>query len=302
VATLDLADVSDTIVLYFGGEAARINAYTLAAAVSGVADAAKAANAIINPGYDIEVVVEALGSGSFRTLLRAISRERRNLFSAESARNIILGIVATVIYERVLSPKPDIVVNVEPAEVVIVSGHDRIIVPRQVYDAAKQVEASPTLRAGVNRTVTAISSDPNITSFGVAKSPRERPPLLLPRQDFLALPTAADPDEPATRILEEVTDVQILRAILERSRRKWEFVWNGSRISAPVLDESFYDDFFAHRITIAPGDSLRVRLRIRQNRLRDVGIFVTESYEVLEVIDHIPRRGDQTVLSLRPGA
>jgi hypothetical protein len=53
VATLDLADVSDTIVLYFGGEAARINAYTLAAAVSGVADAAKAANAIINPGYDI---------------------------------------------------------------------------------------------------------------------------------------------------------------------------------------------------------------------------------------------------------
>jgi hypothetical protein len=142
VSTLDLADVSDSIVLHFAGEASRINAYTLAAAISGIADAAKATNAIVNPGYEIEIVVEALSPGSFRTLLRAITRERRNLFSADSARTIILSIVATVLYERVLSPKPSVVVNVNPTEVVIVSGNDRIVVPRTVYDASKQAEST----------------------------------------------------------------------------------------------------------------------------------------------------------------
>ena len=57
-----------------------------------------------------------------------------------------------------------------------------------------------------------------------------------------------------------------------------------------MLDDSFYDAFFAHRIRIAPGDSLRVRMLLRQRRLPDLGIFVTDSYEIVEVLDHIPRK------------
>lgn len=79
-------------------------------------------------------------------------------------------------------------------------------------------------------------------------------------------------------------------------------MWNGLKIAAPVLDESFFDDFFAHRIRIAPGDSLLVKLRLKQKRVPDLGIFVTESYEVLEVIEHIPRKGVQDDLSLQAGA
>lgn len=96
-------------------------------------------------------------------------------------------------------------------------------------------------------------------------------------------------DSEDSRCLMEITDIEILRAILERSRRRWEFVWSGNRISAPVLDDLFYDRFFAHEITIAPGDRLRVRLKVKQHRLPDVGIFVNQSFEVVEVLEHIPR-------------
>jgi hypothetical protein len=86
-----------------------------------------------------------------------------------------------------------------------------------------------------------------------------------------------------------LTIVRIVRAILERSKRRWEFVWNGVRIAAPVLDDQFYDDFFAHKITIAPGDALEVRLRIRQRLNREIGVYFNESYDVLEVLRHVPR-------------
>lgn len=49
MATLDVGEISDTLVLHFGGEYARINAYTLAAVVTGIADAAKAINATVKP-------------------------------------------------------------------------------------------------------------------------------------------------------------------------------------------------------------------------------------------------------------
>ena len=109
------------------------------------------------------------------------------------------------------------------------------------------------------------------------------------RDRFAILTRPIELEEPNTRELVEIADVEILRAILERSGRRWEFVWGGNRLSAPVLDEQFYNDFFAHRITIAPGDALRVKLRIVQRKAPDIGVFINESFEVIEVLKHLPR-------------
>lgn len=56
-----------------------------------------------------------------------------------------------------------------------------------------------------------------------------------------------------------------------------------------MLDDAFFNEFFAHEITIAPGDSIEVKLKIYQVRDEDVGIFTNSRYEVIEVIQHIPR-------------
>lgn len=289
MATVDIARYEDTLVLHFGTEGARINAYTLATALQGIADAAKAANAIINPGYEVEIVVESFAAGSFRATLRAVLREAKNLFSAEAARNVILGVVATILYEHTLAPNKDITVQVNASEVIVVSGKDRIIVPRATYDDAKVVEQSPQFRYGISQAARAVEADPTISTFGLAPSPKEQPPVQIPRERIAALPAYFETDSSDVRVLEEITELQILRAILERSKRRWEFVWHGLRISAPVLDSTFFDDFFAHRFTIGPGDALRVRLRVRQRRTSDIHIFINESYEVVEVLEHIPR-------------
>lgn len=180
-----------------------------------------------------------------------------------------------------------------PTEVVIEQGDTKVVIPRQVHDSMQLVEHSPRFRSGVGQAIKTVEADPAIRSF--AFTPDLPGQLIeesaLPRERFALLPKTLDDDGGDSRDLEEVTELEILRAILERSRRRWEFVWNGMKISAPVTDDAFYDDFFAHRIMIAPGDALRVKLLVRQRRAKDIGVFINESYEVVEVMKHLPRTG-----------
>lgn len=102
----------------------------------------------------------------------------------------------------------------------------------------------------------------------------------------LAAQTTEDPDN---RVITEQAELQIVKAILKKSIRRWEFVWRGITISAPVVHERFYKDFFAHEITIAPGDTLRVTLAIKQAKDPETGIYTNIGYEVVEVHGHVPR-------------
>jgi hypothetical protein len=102
-----------------------------------------------------------------------------------------------------------------------------------------------------------------------------------------AFPPNAEDDDPDNRVVNEKCRLVILKAILQRGGRKWEFVWRGVKINAPVVDNGFYDKFDAHRITIAPGDELDVDLAIRQTKDGATGIYTNDSYVVVKVHEHI---------------
>jgi hypothetical protein len=200
------------------------------------------------------------------------------------------SIIGAFIYQHTLAPDQTVIVNTSESEVVIEQGDTKIVIPREIHDAIKVVEKSPSFRKGISDAMRAIESDPDVNSLGFTEDPGEKkPPIEIPRERFALLTTEFGKDEPGTRELVELTDLQILRAQLERSRKLWQFGWNGMRISAPVSDEKFYDEFFSRRITIAPGDVLRVKLKVKQKLDPDLGVFLNASYEVTEVIDHIPR-------------
>ena len=289
VHVIRVGEFEESIVIHFGTEGQRINAYTLATTLVNLADAARAANFAINPGYDIEVVVEALGGGSFKAKLRTIYRGAANLFTAQSLQALILSVIASFIYQHTLAPDTEVTVNVTAEEVVIAQGDKRIIVPRAVHEATKKAEARREFVSGVQEAVRAVESDTTVRTIGFSKDMDEPAQIEIPRERFALISAAPTiPLEDIRELLEEV-DLEILRAILEKSRRRWEFVWNGTRISAPVLDDAFYADFFAHKITVAPGDILRAKLRVRQRRLPGVGVFVNDSFEVIEVLKHVQR-------------
>lgn len=288
--TVNIEEYQEEIILHFGGKRSRINAYTLASTLVSLADAVKEANAIVNPGYEVEVLVEAFGEGSFRAKVKASYTGLNNLFNSNRLEAIAIGIFTSFIYQHTLAPDNDVTVKVDDTQVVIEQGDKRIVVPKNVYEAQKEVEKSEKFRRSVSAGFLTIEKDENITDFGITKGILDEiPDILVPRERFPLLSKEPDLAEPL-REVQEVADLQIKRAILERSKRKWEFIWRGVKISAPVLDEKFYEDFFAHRITVAPGDAFEVLLKIYQTRDEDTGIYTNSRYEVVEVQKHTRRQ------------
>lgn len=285
---INIEEYNEEVVLHFGGERKKINAYTLASTLVSIADAVKEANSVINPGYDVEVLVEALGEGSFRAKIKTAFKGAGNIFSQDTLKVIALSVVANFIYEHTLAPDTDVVVNVSEHEVIIQQGDKQVVVPRTTYEATKEVQKSEKFRNSISRISNSIEKDESITSFGFTKHiADEVPDIEIPRKEMLLLSNPDDIAEP-TREIDEQAVLFIKRAILERSKRKWEFVWRGFKISAPVLDDHFYSDFFAHKITLAPGDQLEVKLKIYQSKDEDTGIYSNDRYEVTKVMNHIP--------------
>lgn len=288
MAVIEIPREIDRFVLYFDTPKRQINAYALATSLIGLADAVRTANAAINPGYYVEVVVETLEDGSFQAVVRTIYEKTRDLLSNEAVKAIVYGIIATHIYEMVIKTDVPPKITASPELVIIEVGNEKIIVPRDVYEAKKQLEKSERFNSAVAQVFHGAKSDSSVKGLGLKTQPdKSIPPLYIPRDKFAIFDSRNDGE--GTREVVEFATLEISRAILARGRRKWEFYWRGMRISAPVLDSRFYDRFFAHEIMIAPGDGLRVALRIIQVQSPDTGIYVNEQYEVVEVFEHIPR-------------
>jgi hypothetical protein len=286
---LEIRREIDKFVLYFETPKHEISAYALASALVGLADAVREANAIVNPGYKVEVVVEALSPGSFQATVKTVYTKAKNLFSHNAVQAVIWGVVSTHIYETCIKENEQTKITVSGEMVIIEAGNERIIVPRDIYEAKKQVEKSERFKNAIGKVFEAAASDPNVSGIAVSDGNQDpKSNRIIHKNLFCRFESHSLVDENMREIV-EITQVEINRAILERGRRRWEFFWRGVKIAAPILDERFFDRFFAHEITIAPGDSLDVALRILQEKHPDSGIFVNKRYEIAEVYDHIPR-------------
>ena len=288
MAELRISSLSEGFALYFETPEQRINAYALASTLVALADAAKAANRRLNDGTELEIVVEALGGGSFRVRITALIRES-GLFVKQAVPTIVLAVLANYIYDHTLAKKDPIQIQVLTDEVIVTQGDDRVIVSRQVHEATQVVSSDPDFTRHVDRMLGSVTIDDRVTGFGLSATVTGPPPEIMLPRELLEIRDSIPDEEAKTRIVEEDCDLQIVKAILERSKRKWEFKWRGVTIAAPITDPNFYTDFSSHSITIAPGDEFQARLAIKQKRDDFSGIYTNTSYEVITVYRHIPK-------------
>jgi hypothetical protein len=287
MAELRISNLANGFVLYFDTPEPRINAYAFASTLVALADAAKAAGRTLNGAIDIEIVVEALGPGSFRARVSAIAREGGLFVKQQLVTGVIIGVLSCYVYDHTLSKRDPIQLQVNTDEVIITHGEDRIIVPRDVHEATQLVAQNPVFVRSMDRMISSAIKDESVTGFGLAPDVNGPPPELILPRDLLAIrDEPLDPEE-KTRVVEEECDLYIVKAIMERSKRKWGFRWHGIDISAPIKDPNFYDDFTKHNFTIAPGDEFQALLAIHQEKDDISGVYANKSYEILHVFRHI---------------
>jgi hypothetical protein len=140
----------DAIVLHFGGKAGSIDAYTFAEALIGFADTAYAVSSTIDPGQEIEIIIEATGPGSFRAVIRRLKKKYGGTLSPVAGL-IFWGVVTNLIYDATLKKDDPVLITVNTNEVIIKHGHDTVIVPRNVYDASENAKKNPAVRRASKR-------------------------------------------------------------------------------------------------------------------------------------------------------
>ena len=173
----------DTIVVHFGGKAGSIDAYTFAEALIGFADTAYAVSSTIDPGQEIEIIVEATGPGSFRAVIRRLKKKYGGTLSPLAI--IFWGVVTNAIYDATLKKDDPVLITINTNEVIIKHGHDTVTVPRNVYDASENAKKNPAVGKGIKKIFETIERDPNVTEFGLTSSIRDPQPLVtIPRADF----------------------------------------------------------------------------------------------------------------------
>jgi hypothetical protein len=277
---------ADEFVLHFGGRASEVDAFTFSNSLISISEAMQEINRQINPDFRIDIVIDGVGTGSFRAQLKTFSKSVAGLFKHRFTEAIIIGLLTNYIYAK-LNPttQPTIIVNDD--SYIIQSGNDRIILPKECAEAQKRISDHKAIDKHITRTFEVLNEDSSVTDFGfVANIHDSHPVALFRRESFGILSAPVKSEDPDDRhYVDERTPIIILKAIFERGDRRWQFVWNNIRISAPIKDTEFFDKLAAREYEFGQGDILDVTLRIYRTRDEMSGVFINDKYEVTQVHD-----------------
>lgn len=285
---IDLRETTDDdgFVIYFGGEPNQVDTYTFANALVAIADAFREINSQVNPGTALELSLEAVAEGSFKARVKGLRKPIGGLL-ASFGKQVVLPILLAFLYDEM---KGEEKISVNSGEVVIRRGKDRIVIPRDSYDSAKYLPNKPAVRSHIAKALAIVSADNGVESFGILKDfDKKTPPLIIiPRSEFDRVREIESVDDPSRRDRDERATVYVLKAVFQASNRKWEFVWNGIKISAPIHDAAFLAALLQRQYLIGNGDALEVDLRVSQRWDATSGVWLNDAYSVQKVYSHVP--------------
>jgi hypothetical protein len=172
---------------------------------------------------------------------------------------------------------------------------------RQAYDLKPRIESSPKVAEGVERALRAVKKDRAVKSVGISARRDTAPAVIVTRGHFdealrrldertklFSLSTTIAAQEAPTLVHETRTQVvranlTVIKAVLLRSKRKWQFSWQGNKVSAPITDPNFFDQLESRSVALRQGDALDADLAITQRYLPEADVWMNHAYEVTKV-------------------
>ena len=216
-------------------------------------------------GEAIELRLEALGPGSFRARVKELRRGLGRLLGGATT-HVLIPVLVAFLYENYVNPE-ELNVTISDDHVVIERGSDRIIVSQEAYSDSRSLPNPERLRQKIGKTVEAVEDDDNVQSIGVVRAPDDASPMIdIPRSSFSRIRELSEVREPSptTRVTSKHATLSIIKAVFSDQKRKWDFVWNGIKISAYINDPIFISDLMGRKYTIGNGDAIDCTLDINQ--------------------------------------
>jgi hypothetical protein len=278
----------EEIVLYFDIESEGLDAQTFGNALLSFDELYRAINEILNPGVEVEIDFIRSDRGSIRAVLRSFKRDTKTLLD-HPLLYIIFPFLLAILASAVTSNDVKIIVNDD--SYIVEHGNKQIVLPREAEDKAKRVERDPSVRRSVRNFFSVVESDPNVRGVDF-RSPTvpDEPVIPIEREKFASLRDLSEVTEPDLPKEKEETyfrqKVVVVTAVLEKSKRKWQFLWNGQKVWADIHDDNFFEKLTLHEYEFGQGDSLVVDLVAAQVLNEFVKAYETKSYYIEKVHSH----------------
>lgn len=294
--TIDLSKWQDDFVIHFGGQLHQVNANTYANSLINIASILEEINLELKTNHKIEIKIDAVGEGSFRSKIRLAATSLKNLFD-----NVLLhpynapscAIISILIALIALKQSGGSTNNIEikDSTVIIQKDNSQIIMPKIIYDESLRIyKNNQKVQDNLSNTFDTLQEDPSVSDFGITKGLKDKKFAIYAHSETfsnLASKVELKEQENVQAIIKEQENLQIIKAVFEKSKRKWEFVWNGIKISANIDDDNFFEQMAKGQVSFKQGDSLQVRLKINQTYDPYSKVWLNQSYEIIQVIDHI---------------
>lgn len=285
----------EEIVLYFDVEQSGIDAQTFGNSLIAFDELYRAINSILNPGLEVDIDFIRSEEGSIRAILKSARADTKTMLEAPFLY-IIYPFLLAVFVNYLTSDSVKIIVDNE--SYIVEKGGERIVLPKNPQVSPKEaekkiqkIEKDVTVRRSAKKLISVVDSDTNIKSidFRSARFPR-RPVLPIDRDKFPIIHGLPDlvltspPKQREERHYKQ--NVVVVTAVLERSARRWQFLWNATRVSADIQDDGFFSKLASHEYEFGQGDILVVDLVIDQELNDIVGAYENKAYHVEKVHSH----------------
>lgn len=297
-------DLKDDFRIKFEGQTHQIDANTFINYLLHFNTLVQEVNRELAPERKIRVKINALEPGSFDVaielqsyLLQAWSllTNEKNVSYLNNIMGIISGLIALKLFLKG-DAKPTTVVQSADGKITIVSPDgSTLVISAPIYNI---YNTNTVVNQAIARQFETLEQDPNVE--GVALSTGDKTPIIeVPRAEFPALAQEHEQEEAGIRHELRTTLLSIIKLSFD-PKLKSDFIYMNIRISAYIKDKAFYDSVDQGK-SFSKGDKLEVNLRV--NLVHDVSIQedIIKSYEILEVVRHIPRNDPgQLQLNLNP--
>lgn len=229
----------------------------------------------IQPGcYDIFLAIK-------ETILDTIMQYLPTPTAAVEIVNILSGIIEIRQFLKGEKPKE---VKEENKQIIIVNGDgNKLEINQKTYRVFKDDQM---IDAAIGRSFDTLNSDDSIKGLEIYDQYNENL-CKVERENFeyMALPSPLPEND--TKIKSEEAVLIIFKVVFEKGY-KWQFYYQGNKISAKIEDESFFNQI-DKGAKFSKGDKLLADIEIKQVFDKSIQAYVNKEYSVINIKQHTPR-------------
>jgi hypothetical protein len=241
-------------------------------------------------GNKIEIKIKALDKGSFLIHVGLNPAEIYQIVSSinwDAVYRVIGSLVGVLTLRKLLKREKPEKIEEKGNNVKITTKSGNVVnVDKLTFNIYNN---NVKVNEAISENFEALKADSSIEGFEITDV-KDKPIFEIPKKEFeeMAVKSQNEIDENKKIIILPAT-LNIFKLVWD-NKRKWEFYWRGNKISAKIVDETFFENIDKGE-QFAKGDSLEVELQITQIFDKSVNTFINDinSYQIVKVIRHVPR-------------